>query len=836
MYESDRVSTESRNNNTIHSPHIDGEKVNKVRIKVEGERETSPSAERTSLFRKKEEIPVKSSRSQENPNSLNQLSIVPYQSRRKEDSSDSEEEGKTRARGRMSRGSRNSYEAEMGSSDDEVSFQSQRRAIKDDSNSLYNIFSRMECSPQYANSLAILRQLLCKKSDFLEVREGDRGQRRHVRFADYFPQVFTGTSRQLKRYLQRVLQYSALSTSDDQTRADVVADGLGLNAACAIELEQAARVPLPGFGGDYEDDSASQKRRLLDVLLTFVVLFHQEEQTLALQDLKLKGPMFTGLTKLFHSVNTGSTPLPAKLIEEYLTRAIARAENGEGVALLKAFQSQLRVMKQLDRLWRHDDATHRLLLFNCCDTLAAEDNSITLPPSSMQAPHRNTGKRHETNYASQHDYDMRSDWGDFEGLMEEYAALAVSSQSSSYEQKDRRDKEDKNNRENTFSKRFCEPPCACCGTKDHPMLSPIRTPEGAPLNCDYVCPVAACENWQEQRVRRNINRFQPSPRKFAVMSKHDAKRAHEALVDYEKIGSGQFRKAPERSKFRTEVLACCDAPTNRSAMPQRTRAVGFVRDVEQCNLGRVCRRDAMTISEKVLSGGGLPIIRDSKERTIVTALQADGRTTTPQHVSYSALHLILATHVEPASLRDIEAVKKGNVEHTTHRVMEDSVSTAEGGRGGRIRYRMPYGAEYLVPYPEICGRILADTGSTTTLINEEFARKQGLVITSTGSGLVLRDVNNGESTLADHCYLRLTLTTVLGERVTIVVLAHCAPNLSHDILLGTKDLERYRISVVSHRGEAQIMVGDTMEILPMLDGTQISHLQYCLAKVEGKEC
>jgi hypothetical protein len=245
-------------------------------------------------------------------------------------------------------------------------------------------------------------------------------------------------------------------------------------------------------------------------------------------------------------------------------------------------------------------------------------------------------------------------------------------------------------------------------------------------------------------------------------------------------------------------------------------------------------RDASNIDE-CAPLAGLPIIRDDSERTIVTALQANGRTTTPQHVSYSALHLMLATHVEPASKADIEAAKNGTVEQTTQRRMEDSVSTAEGGRGGRIRYRMPYGAEYLVPYPEISGRILADTGSTTTLINEEFARRNGLEISDTGTGLVLRDVNNGERVLADHCYLRLTLTTVQGERIMIVVLAHCAKGLSHDLLLGTKDLEKYKISVVSHRGEAHMLVGDTVETLPMLDGTQISHLQYRLAKARG-EC
>jgi hypothetical protein len=368
------------------------------------------------------------------------------------------------------------------------------------------------------------------------------------------------------------------------------------------------------------------------------------------------------------------------------------------------------------------------------------------------------------------------------------------------------------------------------------MLSPIKTPEGALLNCNYVCPAALCDNWQEERIKRNINRFQPCPKKFAAMCKFEAKRAHEALVDYEKIGSGQYRKAPERSRFRSEVILLCDAPANRAAMPQRTRAVSFTGGgVEECHSSSVwCVKSNRNIEEGS-PVTGLPIIRDDSERTIVTALQANGRTSTPQHVSYSALHLLLATHVGPATLRDIEAAKVGDVEQTTQREMEDSVSTVEGGKGGRIRYRMPYGAEYVVPYSEICGRILADTGSTTTLINEAFARKKGLIINNTGAELVLRDVNNGETVLADHCYLKLTMTTVQGERVTIVILAHCAKDLSHDILLGTKDLEKYRISVVSHRGEAHMLVGNTLEVLPMLDGTQISHLQYRLALARG-EC
>jgi len=78
--------------------------------------------------------------------------------------------------------------------------------------------------------------------------------------------------------------------------------------------------------------------------------------------------------------------------------------------------------------------------------------------------------------------------------------------------------------------------------------------------------------------------------------------------------------------------------------------------------------------------------------------------------------------------------------------------------------------------------------------------------------------------------MRLTLTTVLGEKITIVVLAHCVKNLGHDILLGTKDLERYKLSVLSHRGEALMQIGNTVEILPMLDGMQIKSLQERLAR------
>ena len=123
------------------------------------------------------------------------------------------------------------------------------------------------------------------------------------------------------------------------------------------------------------------------------------------------------------------------------------------------------------------------------------------------------------------------------------------------------------------------------------------------------------------------------------------------------------------------------------------------------------------------------------------------------------------------------------------------------------------------------GRILADTGSTTTLINEDFAISRGLVVEDGGKEVILRDVNNGAKIVRKQCYLRLTLTTVWGDEVTATLLALCVKNLSHDLLLGMRDLERYKVSVIPHRGEAQMQIGDSIEVFPMLDGVQIRHLQ-----------
>ena len=135
-------------------------------------------------------------------------------------------------------------------------------------------------------------------------------------------------------------------------------------------------------------------------------------------------------------------------------------------------------------------------------------------------------------------------------------------------------------REELFVKRFCMAPCACCGAKNHPMLSPIKSPEGAPLDCNYVCPTASCSNWQEQRRQRNSLRFQPCPKKFAEMCHNDTATANAALVEYERIGSGQYKNPPVRNAFRRDVLMSCKAPSGSSNYPRRTMDKGS--PVEQC--------------------------------------------------------------------------------------------------------------------------------------------------------------------------------------------------------------------------------------------------------------
>jgi hypothetical protein len=139
---------------------------------------------------------------------------------------------------------------------------------------------------------------------------------------------------------------------------------------------------------------------------------------------------------------------------------------------------------------------------------------------------------------------------------------------------------------------------------------------------------------------------------------------------------------------------------------------------------------------------------------------------------------------------------------------------------------MAYGIKYTIPYKTFHGRILVDTGSTTTLIKESFAVRQGLDIRSTGTGeILLRDVNGGSNPLTKQCFLSLTLTTVEGESISFTVLAFCVGRLKHDILLSTRELERYKIDISLHRGEVKMELLDDVVVFPMLGSAQMTYLQ-----------
>jgi hypothetical protein len=129
---------------------------------------------------------------------------------------------------------------------------------------------------------------------------------------------------------------------------------------------------------------------------------------------------------------------------------------------------------------------------------------------------------------------------------------------------------------------------------------------------------------------------------------------------------------------------------------------------------------------------------------------------------------------------------------------------------------------------------LADTGSTTTLIDEAFAHEKRLHIEPSPYTIILKDVNNGERNVTNRCYLRLTLTTVTGREVVAIILALCVPDLSHDLLLGTRDLERYQVSVIPHLGQAKMTIGDEEMIFPMLDEESIRQLRHNIKSIHNK--
>ena len=73
------------------------------------------------------------------------------------------------------------------------------------------------------------------------------------------------------------------------------------------------------------------------------------------------------------------------------------------------------------------------------------------------------------------------------------------------------------------------------------------------------------------------------------------------------------------------------------------------------------------------------------------------------------------------------------------------------------------------------------------------------------------------------------MTSIDGTKVTLTILALCVPELSHDILLGTKELEKYKISICPHLGEARMETDEGEVIFPMLDGKAIMDMKKSLS-------
>jgi hypothetical protein len=276
----------------------------------------------------------------------------------------------------------------------------------------------------------------------------------------------------------------------------------------------------------------------------------------------------------------------------------------------------------------------------------------------------------------------------------------------------------------------------------------------------------------------------------------------------------------------------CKAPIKPGEWVRSGTRIVDVQREEQCNSSYIEEQEELGKSiESIDLAKSVESVDDntrnnkSDENVIIAFHASDHRKDASNMIKHSALHLLLATRVVPVSAAEVESSCEGVTEEAAAKVTEESITNDEFNNDCMVKSRMLYGTEYVIPCTEVQGRILTDTGFTITLINEEFARRKGLVIEKNMKNVTLRDVSNGTSIIDKQCFLRLTLTTVWGDQVSATLLALCVKNLGHDLLLGTRDLERYKVSVIPHRGEAQMHIGDAIEVFPMLDGRQIKQLQ-----------
>ena len=727
---------------------------------------------------------------------------------------------------------------------------------------LLSLLQEMTCDSEYADELVLLKTLFTRRSELPELKHTSKNYT--PKLTDHFPELYKGNAKRLKRYLTRLLEYTAIKANTHRERADLVSEGPGLSDECLKDIEMAAKIPLPGLGDSYTNDKLSQKKRLLDLLLTYVILFYKDEPT-SLHDLKLRGPFLTGLIKLYQIITAGNTQLPAKLIEEYLARAILRSDSADSMGMLRSFQSQLRLQKRLDPTYTQDENKHRRLIYNCCTVLANEDMSLNTnaqvrdqytraqhppqqreqysrpppqqyaqqreqysrPPPPQYQPQREQYPRPQNQQygqsrvdqyqrAQQHQQYSRSprpryeqtyltDVIDQDDLITKYTNMVLETRNNKDNNETEQTKQDKIV---SFQRVFMTKPCRCCGSPYHAMLSNEKSSDGRGYT-EYECPASMCEKWADARrsMVKNL-KYQINPEKFARMCRQDTNKVLEAWKHYSDNGSGKFKKPNELQALKSSVLSFCK-PNNGNLRPQEHRSSSISYSIRPR-----MRYDNNDHSEDD---------NDNCNSPTIVAIHT-GNVFAHEKSVCGTLHLLIATKVEPATREDIENLNNIETDHM-ETLYASEYKSIDNPDALRVRLMLPNGESFVVPYTEVQGRILPDTGSTTSLINEEFARSKGLYIEESPYEITLKDVNNGERTINHRCYFRLTITTTTGRDVITILPALCVPDLSHEILLGTKDLERYQVSVVPHLGQAKMMIGYEEMVFPMLDNTSISELQ-----------
>jgi hypothetical protein len=624
-----------------------------------------------------------------------------------------------------------------------------------------------------------------------------------------------------------------------------------LSDECIKDLEMAAKIPLPGLGDTYADDKLSQKKRLLDLLLTYIILFYKDEPISALQDVKLRGPFLSGLTRLYQVITSVNTQLPPKLIEEYIARAILRSDSGDGMALLGTFQGQLRLQKQLDSSYTKDDNKYRRLIYNCCATLTNEyltlNNSGQIreqntrsqqqrtQSQSQYSPHsqnpptpiqyrdpypRQPPPQYREQYPRQHQMQQRQTYSQnhqqqptrlrFENtnmaeiieqddLITEYTNMAIDHRNNNSHSETELTKQEKLM---NFQRIFLSKPCRCCGSPHHAMLRNEKGVDGR-LYTEYQCPASLCGKWIDARqsIVRNL-KYQISPEKFAQMCNLDSYKVIEAWKHFIENGAGKFKQSKELGQLRDSVLAFCKPSNGANRQEHRSASLSI----------RIKPRNTTEQLESCYNHRTTP------------SFTAPNYSNNSQSNLCGTLHLLVATKVEPATEEEIENLYSDSTDHLTS-LGSTEYRSIDDPNALRVKLLLPTGESYVVPYGEVQGRILPDTGSTTSLINEQFAKQKGLYIENSPYEIILKDVNNGERNIQHRCYIKLTITSITGREVTTILPALCVPDLSHEILLGTKDLERYQVSVIPHLGQAKMTIGCEELVFPMMDETSIIELQ-----------